>query len=160
MSQGIGLFYFRVEPRLDWPWDKEVPLHRSLVFWMGLCLLVFLAWAWNRSTMWGDEIGFPVGGDWVVVMSYDAKLETTRYVDLATKTGRHELDWFSRWRAGSGAWVGWPDFHRTVTDTPTGVLVSYTGQTPWWFLIVCHLPIWLGWSAWRARRIARVRQAG
>lgn len=160
MLEGIGLFYFIVEPRLDWSWDQKVPLHRSLVFWMGLCLLAFLGWAWNRSLTRGDEIGFAMGGDWIVVMSYDAKLEAACYVDLAARTGRHGLDWYSGGRGGSGTWGGWPDVHRTVTDTPTGVLVSYTGQTPYWFLVACHLPIWLGSSVWRARRIARIRQAG
>jgi hypothetical protein len=149
---------FRVEPRADWLWYAGVPVHRSLVFWMGLCVLAFLAWGWNRSLKRGDDLGFPIGADWIMLRSYEGKVEATRYPILAAKAGLHKLDWSTWGYPNQGASAGWPNFRRTAANPATGLAGSDAGQSPYWFLVACHLPLWLGLTAWRTRRIAGMRK--
>ena len=122
---------------------------RSLVFWMGFCVLAFLIWAWVFSFVGGTYVPFGLLGDGYEVEHGCGRIMIRRFPGWAST--------FQSFRgytspAGCDAWH-WDLPRVENTGHYMGLLL------PHWLVTVCFVPPWLGGSVWHARRIGKLREA-
>jgi hypothetical protein len=120
------------------------PLHRWKCLWLGVLVLVVLAWGWGRSRHHLD--GF-------LWMARDFCLSAGQ------TAGRVEIAWEATdgawgrdfpWIHEAGASVGEPLFPKAVNwETYPGQLQLTVAH---WFLMVACLVPWAAGLAWRVRR--------
>lgn len=123
------------------------PLHRWKSFWLGLIVLIFLGWAWVRSTGGWDEVHFTSPGSSNAVFGSNAteglSFGWTDYpfvpegVSFASFRGGQINNWFPE----------------AVTLVGGRTLECVT--IAHWFLILLFLVPWAGFLFWRIRRMRR-----
>lgn len=152
-----------------------MPLHRSIAFWLGLPLPVFLLWAWfdslRYSTSWERAKG---DGRVVACFVYWGKFEfqhvrsdslpppgagyilviTEPYGDLTREP--YDIPFEAFGFAAPRFERQWEDFARQGKGTDC---LATTLVLPFWLMLALYLPLWLALSLWRARRIAKARAA-
>lgn len=123
------------------------PLHCWKSLWLGVLVLVFLAWGWGRSRHHLD------GFLWMARGFHLSAAQTAGRVELA-------------WAASDGAWgrdflwiheaapnVGEPLFPKAVNwETYPGQLQLTVAH---WFLLLTFLAPWAAWLAWRIKAAHR-----
>ena len=129
------------------------PFHRWKSFWLGLLVLIFLGWAWVRSTHHIDDISYKASSSsrtWVVSTGFGALL--LGWADDPFAPDGPEVSSY----AVDRTWVtnGW--FPKPITlegDRPEG---WQSFSIAHWFLILLFLVPWAGFHFWRVRRMRRV----
>lgn len=118
------------------------PLHRWKSFWLGLFVLVFLGWAWARSTTALSQVLWPTGTSTAVVIGQFgsrvvlASGESGMTLPPGLQFNNVFVDY------GDDIFPPSAGFLRR----PKGIFVAH------WFLILLFLVPWFGWLAWRWRR--------
>ena len=125
---------------------KPRPLIKWKSFWLGILVLGFLGWAWTGSTShfqeamvkWGPASGLCVGhgGGSVEI------LWNTNYFPPVSGS----LGAFSSY--GAYRWIG-----RLSFEVDAGM------EMPYWLLILLFLVPWVGFLAWRWRKVRRTANA-
>jgi hypothetical protein len=165
-----------------------VPLHRSILFHLGLFVLSFLLWSWADSrrhfTNW---IHMPSPEHALSLGSADSALLFGSFSSLpalkpsgfsippppAYPTYRRVLlppfppkPWFCSPRrdvieqkSNQAGIIGLDAGHASKPLYIRTPLRIVSLHLPYWLLIALYLPLWLGLSAWRAGRIAKHREA-
>jgi hypothetical protein len=130
----------------------SVSILRSLVFWFGLTVLLFLSWAW-----W-DSLRFETTAAWdgtklIRLRDLDSQVEI--YIAEGAGSGR---SWFRNQadpQRDPGPLLPRPSFERlSIDDQPV-----YLMSAPHWLLMALASSVWLPLAAWHARSIARARDA-
>lgn len=153
-----------------------MPLHRSLVFWLGAFVLTFLLWIWGRSMHDGIIWDWRPGSrqeEWTFTLM-DARLTVKRVkpeagYDLRTYFAIYGTRSFWNVQTTEGApWFSSPALEHSRKDTfippdnwpgeISQLTVTEAWKVAWWVLVAAYLPPWLALSAWRARRIAKISQ--
>lgn len=153
---------------------RPLPLHRSLVFWSGLLIFAFILWAWvesmkhhsswtryRRPDAWqianhGSALSFkkarlvPFEGTSVLVVR-DGPPRWARVTEHPAD--RHGKRWFPsaiQWK-GADRYYEPFDHRYLMWARPSSMAIAH------WVVLLVYLPLWLGLSIWRARRIAMLR---
>jgi hypothetical protein len=132
-----------------------MPLHRSLIFWCGALVLAFLVWVWADSLKaysvvvvnWrgaGGELQLDLGSGAVGISTGTIDPGLKKLYFHARMEGASETD-FDLWQA-------------SLTHGFNGRIHGV--RVPLRLVFFVFLPVWLGMSVWRARRIASGRRAG
>jgi hypothetical protein len=165
-----------------------VPLHRSILFWLGLFVLSFLLWSWADSrrhfTNW---IHMPSSEHALSLGTAESALLFGSFTTLPAA----KPSWFSippppayptyqripLPASRPNPWFCSPRWDVSEQTSDRGGVIGLDGGSvskrlfirsplrivslslPYWLLITLYLPAWLGASAWRARRIAKHRTA-
>lgn len=142
-------------------------LIRSIVFWAGLLVILFLVWAafysgyrsvnWSYITGPSNRISITSSGQCIHVIN--TSLRGGGY----TAGSRGSVMVVPR-EPDPGEWFSAVDFGREFRPAPMpklaakGVGTERTFLTvPYWLILVLIIPPWLLLSLWRARRIGRMR---
>jgi hypothetical protein len=134
-----------------------MPLHRSLVFWGGFGVFVFLVWAWKDSleaysslvvNWWGRgrEIQLNLGPGAVGVI--------TGHIDA----GLAEMSSYSRMELIEGEEEASFDFWQGSLTSGMNGGISFV-YVPLRFVFFAFVPVWLGLSVWRGWRIGKRRRS-
>ena len=152
----------------------RLSLHRSITFWSGLLVIIFIAWAsWDSTRRWsiGTYGGWQVMNiecgvtiTWTPEGPYatsayrltpeEGSLRITRPRYLRKAAGETPEAAAERFRQqyshreDDSRGVIKDTFLSTIVDEPG----SWTLYLPHWCLIAGMLPLWLGLLVWRARR--------
>lgn len=157
------------------PWSHgHWPLHRTLSFYCGLFPIVLLLWAWADSrthwTLWQlrrgidhavwielEESALHLGetltqtpGESYLGGSY-SQLPAKALTSWTRESIPHPVEsWFPEPRT----------LHRREGghSFPAINLTHYV--LPLWLVLLCYLPLWLGFTAWRAWRISVLCKRG
>jgi hypothetical protein len=130
----------------------SVSILRSLMFWFGLTVLLFLGWAWR------DSLHFETTAAWdgtklIRLREVDSQMEI--YVAEGAGSGR---SWFrdeADAQREPGPLLPRPSFERLSIDDQPVYLLS----APHWLLLTVASLVWVPLAGWRARRIARARSS-
>ena len=147
-----------------WP----LPLHRSLVFWLGLFVLCFLIWAWVDSLFYATGWNRREHNKSVHSIRSSMSLLVFSHTTVADDrvvfgiTGDYGTFYHVPAGAPIGKWNRLPGIESLSHPYVASAGYSYTHEVrriviPWWFIITCYLPPWLALAFWRAGRIARTR---
>ena len=121
---------------------KPRPFYRWKSFWLGLCVLVFLGWAWRDSTGAGKGVYWRGGGFAVYASTRDG------VANLGKDRSQGRNNRFNFWNLPAG---NKPD----QVPLPGIIRGPYDGlrlQTPFWLLISCFAALWVGWLFWHWKR--------
>jgi hypothetical protein len=155
-----------------------VPLHRSILFWLGLFVLCFLLWAWAESrrhyTLWSF---MPSRDHAVCLIHADSalSLKTASALDIPSSAAARDLTgifprslhiplkadqrkpWLRPLYWRSTVELGeWLDLDSGPTFFPaTPPTESFFLRIPFWLIIALYIAAWLALSIWRARKIAK-----
>ncbi|QJE99120.1 hypothetical protein [Luteolibacter luteus] len=148
---------------------KPKPLHRSITFWSGILVMIFIAWVWVDSSRFAsDAYRHPYRIGTVRGIVYLHRESAVRITPPAT---------MARHRLGPGA----IEFHvfppplfargkqRTIPDTPpeadiveqvkreiaTSPPDAWVVVIPHWLLLLAAITVWLAGLVWRDRRQVR-----
>jgi hypothetical protein len=127
-----------------------MPLHRSLVFWGGAFVFAFLAWMWMDSLKAYSVVVVNwrgAGGELQLDLGSGAVRISTGTIDPGLK----KLYFHARMEGASE-----PDFdfwQASLTHRFNGRTHGVRVPLRWVFFV--FVPVWLGTSVWRARRIGR-----
>lgn len=148
-------------------------LSRSLTFWLGLPVLVFLLWAWADSFDWESRASLRKSGAICSVVSDGSSItfEWIRKEPTASSgTGEYEPPEIA-------STTGF-DFYRTASARPKrpllyaklgtstadfGGLRESALHVPYWMTVIAYVVLWFGLMAWRwmrGRRPPRVDTPG
>lgn len=146
-------------------------LRRSLIFWAGVLVMGFLAWAWRDSLHYES---FYMRGGYVAASSWGG-VAVLRDQSLPSDYGRvrgrriHPLYLLQRpfflrgqGKTGSQEDAGKSPYldvrqRRDLQNQPPGVWILYL---PYWLLLGVVGLAWMGMMIWRARRWKRARAVG
>lgn len=154
-----------------------MPLHRSVIFWLGLFILSFLLWLWRDSTSHQTSYrGYPPGNESLYEFhSRDAMLVLSRKghhfagnrvdfrtyrLDLPPGFKRSQTDsWKVRKWFSSKAFA----FYQGDTEIsgmliPTELVEHRQWSISYGCLVLLYATIWLGLSCWRSRRWVKLRK--
>lgn len=139
-------------------------------------MLIFLLWIWGRSMHdYGILVDVPPKSQrekWTLYLM-DARLIVEKVkpeagYDLPTYFTYSARSFWNFQTTEGAPWFPSPAFEHSRKDTfippddswadliPT---VTETWDVAWWVLVAAYLLPWLALSAWRARRIAKIRRA-
>jgi hypothetical protein len=167
-GRGSGLFFF---PARRHRGEVKLALHRSLIFWAGIVVMVFIGWAWRDSKFHLHTVR---GGAWSVFHAYSA------VVASYTPTHRQSLSYYREellvthvakepfplpfigrgQRPSAGDFVPLEEGPRTLRDNWRHYL-RFQPPTEWvffiphWMLLLVFVVPWSGVLVWRARRRRR-----
>lgn len=149
-------------------------LHRSVVFWLGCFVLLFLVWAWadSRKTVtsasrmsllitpgapFGDFHGVYLdrvaldGGRILVWWSHATITSSTLHLDS------HSMGYMRGPRDAEGVWFAKPTVVRHVDENTAGARVmTYFVEVPMWCVVALYLMGCGGVLVWRRRRWRKV----
>lgn len=155
-----------------------MPLHRSLIFWSGIFVMIFIGWLWRESERRVTSID---SGLWAINQAQSAvmilRTGTVRTRSPAFHHDRIEqsftIDFFpaplfmrSRGEAASynqhrAQQRSGPTMRQSIiwnlTHTGEGTVIFYL---PHWLILLTFASAWAGVLVWRSRRIRRVGLSG
>jgi hypothetical protein len=149
-------------------------LHRSLVFWAGLLVVIFLAWIAVCSRQRMDGINYVLSPDRRISIYSkgtclhlnQVKARQAERVRISFgKGGQMDRIRGSTFFGSEQTWF--PALETGREFRPTGGRFATTGAgteqlgiiIPYWLIILSTAAVWLPLSLWRARRIAIIRTA-
>jgi hypothetical protein len=118
------------------------PIYRWKSFWFGWLVLVFLAWAWERSARQWDDLSFGIGGTGAGVF-----FQNYRGVAVVGFSGKGWL--LPGVRQASTPIEDKVRFNLTVGGALKDGLLAF--RCAHWILILLFFFAWLGWLGWRWR---------
>lgn len=138
------------------------PLRRSVIFWCGLFVHIFLCWLGMMSTYRAIYTNFPATASSQVSLQIRGGLIILNQRKGTGLRGPHPAQFgSSTWMPGDMDWEGWfPAFYETY---------QYSGgrsrrwRVPLILLLPSYSLLWLGlmrWSRRREARIVRAREGG
>jgi hypothetical protein len=120
---------------------KPRPFYRWKSFWLGLCVLVFLGWAWVDSVTRWSEASFRRCDSYVVLASSGGKILVFWYED-PNNTGEFFVDAYP---LDAGPWLPkaltWVDF-----------LKGWEMDVAHWLLVLLFLVPWCAWLFFHWKR--------
>lgn len=154
-----------------------MPLHRSILFWLGFFVLCFLLWAWAESRRHYNLWSFTPSRDYAVcfihadsalslktvsildvpssVVGRDLRGTFPRYLRIPLKADQRKswfrpLFWESKVDLGGFQGPGGPSAFYAQPPTE-----SFFLRIPFWLVITLYSAAWLTLSIRRARKIAK-----
>lgn len=117
------------------------PLYRWKTFWFGVLVVMFLAWAWARSTKVIDKHGWSSGGNHWTLVSTGGSFGIIRF-----STGAGNL-------VVPRSAIAFPPAWYSSREELGGSLSVSQHVCAYWFASVAFLVPWSGWLAWKWRRM-------
>jgi hypothetical protein len=131
------------------------PFYRTFVFWCGLPVLLALLWGWLAFPTRGSEIRWGQPGKLYSIGDYSRVIVIGVGTHPGTIVHPHGLSYLSS-ATSPGAWSEDGDYFPSawttrLVDMPT-LYQSRGFSIAYWFLIACHLAVWLPLLVWWQRR--------
>ena len=132
---------------------KPRPLIKWKSFWLGILVLGFLGWGWNRSVSDGEKVYWSSSGGTVREVSHRAGVFT--YRSWNSPPPDYGGGVVHHWTSSQGYWVGAgsPCKFYPGTSLLPDFFVCH------WFLILLFLVPWVSFLAWRVRKQRRLTKA-
>ena len=154
----------------DLPMRAGRNLIRSIVFWAGLLVILFLVWAAVYSRYRSVNWSYIVGTNHSISITSSGQCLRVKDTRISggsfTSAANRGSVMIAPLQPTSGTWFPAVDFGREFRPAPVPKLAARgvgTGITflavPYWLILVVIIPPWLLLSMWRARRIGRIHSA-
>lgn len=132
------------------------PIHRWKSFWLGLLVLIFLGWAWVRSTRLDDGIRW-FNWDWGIMIGQGPEGVGLYGGDRPIFLDDGLQFWSVPAHAPAAEWFGRPFFYDSwpAFQIHGNAVLASNLQLAHWFLILLFLVPWIGFLLWRVRRMRR-----
>lgn len=138
------------------------PLHRWKSFWLGVFVVVFLAWAWGRSGQFAEKAVF--GNPSVTGFVDLGQTDGILFLTVFRVPNEVSLVCYSPIAGDLGNPVSaWRDPHGIRRQFSFPAAVDVDLESKWssiaiahWFLILLFLLPWTAWLVGRSRRMKRL----
>ncbi len=129
--------------------------HQTKSFWLGLCVLLFLGWAWFSSVHRATKLRIgSVSAPGCLIIGQSRGTVFTAFCN--DPYGMMDCDVLQQ-GSPSGPVSVWMDHHGSPYFSTPSAISGDSGFAGWivgiahWFLILLYVVIWILWMRWRSR---------